>query len=882
MRHGQTRIPEIPDQTEFLNRWYEFHQGYRVVIAEDGSEERIAVLGEDFKDVNPGILPRTLEELRNGVPASEAAMNATNQVIQVQTNSNTDLSLEETLDAMFQAASMEENGQQPGEDTEHATDSTANQIQHGLHFNSSQRVTNRLGGQDIRSNVHAQAMTAARSRNPNYQTRRVAALRRELRRMRNGIERVISGLRDLGENVPDHREATGHLADLGRTLDAIDGAPSREEAEEAMNSFNILTSDTATSHVDREVVTIQTRIDEARNHLDDARRVRDQAASELELAEQELRSSQQRLQQLQREQRTAENYIRIFGSREEMLAQGDQYESPISGMFSRAMERFRAAEEIRRQEITLRRVLEDEARSGGAYAPARLLAFHNQQPDIWGVPQQSDRQMAPYNRSDEVDGDLPIEPRGELEEYYEMIRRQDRNQQSGQQEGLDRAVAQDMRTTYDQTLQMSRDDNFPQNMLNDIITAREREMVDRENTSSEDSIIEQTDSRELERSVASARGQENERHADIAHMLQYLLLHQELMTETSLGSEGITNILTRLNNSSLTANDERDVSQFLECPRLVWSSRLIAVRFLRRRQEGIRVQFLPDVPQDDFQRNAENLECMAEAFQMSAELRRHAPDLTAPEQLSMLYRLQAGERRMDDVEKLRQMLSNNETFDLAVRVHSQTTNANSVHQGHSQSAQLMEESRRAAARRGDHSRRELDAQRRAARAFAIAAGRTAMRTGASGLLEQMAQRDEETQAAYERLQRNGFVSESNGQAERLLGQTFYRPLNAFSFTSASESDSDDEDAAGYGLDAKDSDRPEPKTDEELQISMDCRICYTQLADIVCLPCGHLVMCKWCSDQHSPTMAHDRTRPRRAAGCPVCRKGIRQKIKVIRA
>lgn len=50
----ETRIPEVPDQTEFLARWYEFHQGYRVVTREDGSEERIAVLGEDLKDVAPG------------------------------------------------------------------------------------------------------------------------------------------------------------------------------------------------------------------------------------------------------------------------------------------------------------------------------------------------------------------------------------------------------------------------------------------------------------------------------------------------------------------------------------------------------------------------------------------------------------------------------------------------------------------------------------------------------------------------------------------------------------------------------------------------------------------------------------------------------------
>ncbi|KAF2477450.1 uncharacterized protein BDR25DRAFT_274596 [Lindgomyces ingoldianus] len=65
LHSSQTQIPYIPDQTEFLERWFEFHQGYRIVKRAGGIEDRIAVVGEPLKDVSPGFLPRTLHQLRS-------------------------------------------------------------------------------------------------------------------------------------------------------------------------------------------------------------------------------------------------------------------------------------------------------------------------------------------------------------------------------------------------------------------------------------------------------------------------------------------------------------------------------------------------------------------------------------------------------------------------------------------------------------------------------------------------------------------------------------------------------------------------------------------------------------------------------------------------
>ena len=64
LRPPETRIPDIPDQSRFLEQWFDWHQGYRIVRREDGSETQEALLGENLSEVDVGHIPRTLEELR--------------------------------------------------------------------------------------------------------------------------------------------------------------------------------------------------------------------------------------------------------------------------------------------------------------------------------------------------------------------------------------------------------------------------------------------------------------------------------------------------------------------------------------------------------------------------------------------------------------------------------------------------------------------------------------------------------------------------------------------------------------------------------------------------------------------------------------------------
>ncbi|KAG9890474.1 hypothetical protein KCU94_g15058, partial [Aureobasidium melanogenum] len=598
-------VPALYFKSDFLQRWYQFYNGYRTISRPDGVEERVAVLGERFRDVSPGRLPRTLDELRAGQERSDADQR---QHVDIATNRTPDgPSLEDALDQMFEEAEEEEQDAQRNTEQDHP--STLVHAPYTFNSNDS-RSSHRVAGQ---------VMRAAPPRNPEYQARRIAALRRELLRMRNGIERVISGLRDLGEPIPDHSDTTSRLSELGRSLDAM-SVPSSPNA----NSANRETRAPVVGSVyrDPELTSVQQRFDEAQRQLEQAQRFRDQAAVEFQLAqashtetseilegaELDLTEHREQVSQLRREQRTAENYARLFGTREDMETQGAEYESPIGGMFTRAYERFRVAEEVRQDERTLRQVLEHEQLATGP------LFAHD------------DDNEEPHPAADTVYEDR-------LNEYYSMLRQQD----------------------------------WVQNI--------------REPTSN--------------------------------------------------------------NNATLDSSPS----------------------------------------------NVEVPDSLART-QAEAVTSEQTPTPAAPQQMSTLERL------------LR----------------------NTPEPQRSSIIARMEQNGTAAAIRESESGNHLDVWRRLRDAYAPFRG--------------------------------------NWEEE-------------------SES-SDDEDRARGGLDAEDSGRPEPKQDADMTLKLDCKICYTQTADTACLPCGHLVMCQWCSEQHSPVMQHDRTRPRKPANCPVCRKKIKQKVRIYRA
>jgi hypothetical protein len=72
-------------------------------------------------------------------------------------------------------------------------------------------------------------------------------------------------------------------------------------------------------------------------------------------------------------------------------------------------------------------------------------------------------------------------------------------------------------------------------------------------------------------------------------------------------------------------------------------------------------------------------------------------------------------------------------------------------------------------------------------------------------------------------------------------------------------------------------RPPALNDAEMTMIVACQVCYSQIADIAVLPCGHMVMCQWCADVVCP-VKHANV-PIAATKCPMCRKGIKSRVRI---
>ena len=106
-----TQIPGNPEQTEFVSSWFDFHRGYRIDVDQNGQEIRVDMeLGELWRDVDPGYLPRTANEILQG--RSRNMQNQPSETRRLISEAPQVQSIDSTLDELLREAE-EEDIQQP-------------------------------------------------------------------------------------------------------------------------------------------------------------------------------------------------------------------------------------------------------------------------------------------------------------------------------------------------------------------------------------------------------------------------------------------------------------------------------------------------------------------------------------------------------------------------------------------------------------------------------------------------------------------------------------------------------------------------------------------------------------------------------------------------
>ncbi|KAK9495283.1 hypothetical protein V1508DRAFT_410381 [Lipomyces doorenjongii] len=75
--------------------------------------------------------------------------------------------------------------------------------------------------------------------------------------------------------------------------------------------------------------------------------------------------------------------------------------------------------------------------------------------------------------------------------------------------------------------------------------------------------------------------------------------------------------------------------------------------------------------------------------------------------------------------------------------------------------------------------------------------------------------------------------------------------------------------------------PQPLPSDQLTVNIECKVCFSQVADTVFLPCAHLAVCEWCADEIAPLPPNNRPLAHTHKLCPICRQLIKRKLKVFR-
>lgn len=319
-RPDLSRVPEIPDQTSWLDKWFEFRRGYRLIKRDDGSEVRQAVTGEPWKDVSPGCLPRTLAEVRAGATMSCFEEELVGVRAEEELPEGEDVaphtSLDDFLDQMLDEADSDDDIGSPALEPP-APESSAD------------------------APIHSNLVDLVISE-PSLAAQITPRPRRRLRRTEP-------------PEIVDNDRVVDALSVLGSRIDQRHGPNNRPEE------------------------TLAERVDRLAASLEEARRVKELASRVLQQAEEDFTFLDQQHRQASLGQRRAQNFTRVFGTREDI--EREDYESPVDGLFRRAWEYHRRHQDRQRQEQALSANAQEQSQLLSDVQAALLESFSTPSPE---------------------------------------------------------------------------------------------------------------------------------------------------------------------------------------------------------------------------------------------------------------------------------------------------------------------------------------------------------------------------------------------------------------------------------------------------------------------------------------------------------------------
>jgi hypothetical protein len=339
---SQTKIPLVPDQTEFLERWKEYHQGYRLVPEPDGTEgegNRVPILGEPLADVSPGFLPRTLTQL----PAGD--MN--------------DATRPENRTRRRRLTSEDQRPEEPRESIDDALDSLLAEV----------------------SEDESPLVVPARTMD-----------RRTMDRFEAGLAEILISRTDIlpvelrlprSESNPAgvvEDEATAAEQQTPVVLPFRRRPPFRVALARHVgtNPAEMLGDETTTMQQQTPGTLHDRRVRRALARRDGINP--DQVQTRVVPDPDSASSSENRARVERNLQRTRDRLVRVFGSRDDV--QRDDYESPLSTLYGRAEARYQQAEERRA--------------TGNTIAPSTQNMSARERREVeeqilWGIMQESER-----------------------------------------------------------------------------------------------------------------------------------------------------------------------------------------------------------------------------------------------------------------------------------------------------------------------------------------------------------------------------------------------------------------------------------------------------------------------------------------------------------